>query len=96
MAHNATRFFQQQDHRDMERRKLSAARRAVGTFRRDGDPSGFPDLETWLNRHGIELISYDLSGFGQDDKWQLTKQEYDAMEVAYGSLLVATISEAND
>ncbi len=92
MANSAARFFAKQDQQQMERRKLYDARYAIERFRTNGNPSGFPELDAWLNRHGSRMFSLDLSGFGREDTWGLTEDEYGRMKAAYESSSAGTIA----
>lgn len=96
MANSAARFFARQDQQQMERRKLYDARYAIERFRTNGNASGFPELDAWLNRHGSRMFSLGLSGFGREDTWGLTEEEYGRMKAAYESSLAVTAATDED
>ena len=67
------------------------ARRALEAFRTDGDTTGFKDLRWWLWQNSKSNVSFDLSGFGQDDLG-LNEEEYQRFKEAYKETPVGAAS----
>lgn len=79
----ASRFFANQDSVSRAKSQLWGAQSALDRFRRNGDPSGFPELREYLlDKHGKYGHSMDLSGWGPD-RHGLTEEEYLRFKAAY-------------
>lgn len=75
------RQLQNMDARDRNRREHSAAYWALEDYRRDGNPSGFPNLRRYLCG---KCGSLSLAGFRYEEiNPRLTQEEYDRFEEAY-------------
>jgi hypothetical protein len=85
MADRASRYFMDQDQKQRDRSDLREARSALEKFRRDGDPSGFPNLRKhlWRKSSGLSQRYFNLDGFGREDEWRLTEEEYERFKSAY-------------
>jgi hypothetical protein len=67
--------------RERQRAEFLAARQALEKYRRNGDASGFDDLQRWVERHGASIPSYRLDAWGARDLG-LTQEEYETMKRA--------------
>lgn len=86
------RFFKNQETISRAQHELWDAQSALDRFRRDGDPSGFPDLRRYLaDKSGMNYHSMDLSGWGPD-RHGLNEEEYSKFKAAY----MATEAGAQD
>ena len=81
---NARRYFQNQDHKQQDRRGLIYARSALDMFRRNGNPQNFSDLRKYLMHQsaGFSFRRFGLDGYGRDDMG-LTEVEYQQFKEAY-------------
>lgn len=70
--------------------RLTLARTALEIFRKNKKAKYFLDLKIHLvrqNKSAREFTNWSLAGFGQEDEWNLTPEEYSRFEEAYNALI---------